>query len=613
MKNFKSKEFNELYKLEEQIDYIDNHRMQKVNFNEIIENKYLSGTFIEKYKDDLSDIISQYPYLTNRFVKKYKKTLNLNESIIYRNYLNEFIEENIEINHLVLQKQTLSEKKLLEEYSFDIEEKEIIRTQVLSEDYILKTKDIRRVSWNLLSEYQEMSKEFILTYKDKINFDYLSTQNLSEDIIKEFEDELDWNILVLNTDLSEEMIKKNYDKINNKQDILERQVLSEKFFENHLSDELTMSDILRTQKVSEKFLIINMDEVNWITDSTNISKNVELSDNFMNVYSNEIDWMVISEYQKLSDGFIEKHIDKIDWGLLSEYQNLSDYILDKYSVKVDWEKYSNNNELSEKDILKYEEYFTSIKNTRRMFSEEEIKEENFVFEGVKIANGKLLSESFISEYIEYVNLQSMIKTKMFSDSFIDRHVDIVGWSLVSKYQKMSKEFIEQHMNDINWYELSINKNINIDILKHFKDKLDLRFIYDNLENYETKLNLNNKIKNEKTTFLKKKKLVLKSKIYFKLYKIFNGNEKEISKDYGVESKLFLNKNEKWLRNNINILNKKYVNKSFDFIERREKREERVLFLKQKRKEKKIEIEKKRKRKEILKTIVNKSDDLTIVF
>ena len=82
----------------------------------------------------------------------------------------------------------------MEEYK-DVINKHIdwnsISTEQLSEDFIRKFQD--KVDWSLISACQTLSESFIREFQDKVDWNCISScQVLSENFIREFEDKVDW-------------------------------------------------------------------------------------------------------------------------------------------------------------------------------------------------------------------------------------------------------------------------------------------------------------------------------------------------------------------------------------------------------------------------------------
>ena len=88
---------------------------------------------------------------------------------------------------------------------------------------------------------------------------------------------------------------------------------------------------------------------NWLA----ISRNLNLTEEFIEQHADEIDWYYISIYQKLSEKFIEKHVEEVYWYLVSIYQKLSEEFIERHAGEVDWNRISMYQKLSEKFIEKH--------------------------------------------------------------------------------------------------------------------------------------------------------------------------------------------------------------------------------------------------------------------
>ncbi len=52
------------------------------------------------------------------------------------------------------------------------------------------------INWNWISQYQDLSEEFINKYYDKVNWDNISKyQTLSEKFIEEYRDYVNWDLI----------------------------------------------------------------------------------------------------------------------------------------------------------------------------------------------------------------------------------------------------------------------------------------------------------------------------------------------------------------------------------------------------------------------------------
>ena len=83
-------------------------------------------------------------------------------------------------------------------------------------------------------------------------------------------------------------------------------------------------------QLSEAFIEIHLDKVNW----EYLSDYQKLSESFMEKYQDKLDWLHVSYSQKLSESFIEKFKDKLEWYHISSQQNLSDVFIKKHYEKL---------------------------------------------------------------------------------------------------------------------------------------------------------------------------------------------------------------------------------------------------------------------------------------
>lgn len=77
---------------------------------------------------------------------------------------------------------------------------------------------------------------------------------------------------------------------------------------------------------------------NNTADWSNVSKNYNLSEEFIDQYSGRLDWYYISYYQKLSQYTIEKYKHLVSWRVISQCQKLSEAFIykNKDHIRYDW-------------------------------------------------------------------------------------------------------------------------------------------------------------------------------------------------------------------------------------------------------------------------------------
>lgn len=119
----------------------------------------------------------------------------------------------VELVKLGIQDKKIDEKYFRDNindiHDFDI----ILYDNQFSEDFLREFQE--QFDWNCISETQNMSESFIREFKDKICWFWVSGDDMmSEDFIIEMKDYVDWNRISKNQKLSEKFVIKYYDKIN---------------------------------------------------------------------------------------------------------------------------------------------------------------------------------------------------------------------------------------------------------------------------------------------------------------------------------------------------------------------------------------------------------------
>jgi hypothetical protein len=167
----------------------------------------------------------------------------------------------------------------------DKREDEAIEKNGTIEPLFLKTKD-PIIRDNIKNEIQNIIKEYelncsIIEFRKIDNwYNFSNYKYLSEDFIREFQDEVSWTTISIN------------------------------------------------QKLSEPFIKEFQYKVNW----EYISRYQKLSEDFIREFKDKVDWTYISKYQNLSEAFIREFKDKVNWEIISEYQNLVVIVAKKENI-----------------------------------------------------------------------------------------------------------------------------------------------------------------------------------------------------------------------------------------------------------------------------------------
>ncbi len=170
------------------------------------------------------------------------------------------------------------------------------------------------IDWRWVSLYQTLTKEFIIKYKSRIHFEYLSkNKKLTPDVINEFIDDLDLSEVLKNVNEYFKFTPESILKL----------------------PSYKVDTILTKYRLDDDILNIIIDNYGFsCCCKNNISKCQTLSESFMTKHSNKLNWNHISRYQKLSLSFIEANSKLIRWDELSYNKNLTTDIVTKYRQQL---------------------------------------------------------------------------------------------------------------------------------------------------------------------------------------------------------------------------------------------------------------------------------------
>jgi hypothetical protein len=218
--------------------------------------------------------------------------------------------------------------------------------------------------------------------------------------------------------------------------------IPEKFNFHKLCLKENLEELQFTHKTFDNLFEISINSwVDIIIDNEN-----ELSEEFIELYKNKIDWYIICIYQKFSDKFIERNYKNIQWDTLVIHKNISKYILNKFSDNINWELYSTNPYLNEYIIDIYHDKFNwnilQLKNSSNKFIQKYIKKINWT-------NITFDDLNRYSLYKDYVDWEMLSYHKTLTEDFIIKHEKELSWESISGHQKLSSEFIKKYKHKLN--------------------------------------------------------------------------------------------------------------------------------------------------------------------
>ena len=176
---------------------------------------------------------------------------------------------------------------------------------------------------------------------------YLS-HDIDENVIRENEDQFDWNFLSsCQSGFSEEFL-------------------------NEYKEKLNINTITFRFQLSKDFIRENIEILNWRT----ISYTQSLSEEFIDEFEDRIDWEYLSMNSYLTKDMIRKYKDKLNWSHICAKQNLGPEFMEEMEEYLDWEIVSMFQEMPYSFIMKYKDKL-NMENILRyhylVFPEEELK------------------------------------------------------------------------------------------------------------------------------------------------------------------------------------------------------------------------------------------------
>ena len=215
--------------------------------------------------------------------------------------------------------------------------------------------------WDNISSHQKLSLEFVVKFKDKIDWRSLLRNrkiNKVDEILELSLEFLDIREICKLTDyIPESFFNENIEKIpsHNFSFIYQKLKLDESFIRKNISF-LDMQLISASQELNENFIADFEHIVNWEM----ISRHQILSEDFIRKYKNKVHWDEISQYQKLSESFIREFKNKLYWYSITKNQSLTEDFIIEFEKKIIWSNVYAHQKLSNSFIEKYKQKYVYL-------------------------------------------------------------------------------------------------------------------------------------------------------------------------------------------------------------------------------------------------------------
>lgn len=162
---------------------------------------------------------------------------------------------------------------------------------------------------------------------------------------------------------------------------------------------------------------------------------------------------------------LEAIYDKLDWDIISRLASLKETDIEAAHGYLKWEKLNclNQDHISERFILDNIEriQLTTI-NFYRKFSESALdKHFDRLFNAKCLYND--LSDEFIEKYADKIGYNSLAITQNLSEAFVDKHIMKFNVDTLCSYHLFSKKLVLKHIDYLNLKLIAVNSNRSLSV------------------------------------------------------------------------------------------------------------------------------------------------------
>jgi len=421
-------------------------------------------------------------FIDNKLFSNIKKTFSMQEKYNRVDFYNKTSSEE-QIQYI--------DNNLIESLDF----KDVIQSPYISLKtikYILINKLVDKNDssfFSSLSNLNIIDEEFIIDFSEYLNFNVLtinydfSEEFLYEHINTDISKNLNYQKVAEFQTLSEKIIKK-YHNNSNSEITIEYQELSEKFINENIEiNGKTLSLILEHQNVSEEFLEIHISK--FTDNDFNIVSKNNLSNNFIQIHQNDLDLMNLLKSDnelstELAVEMIEKNINNINFDDLAKNYKLPLEFIKKY-----FKKFKLNTLLFSQELNS--EYLESIISLLE-------DEDDYYINGFNLISiHQDLPETFIKKHLKYFEYNDIVENQTLSEDFIIQNENVLIDNTLIMNKKLSEEFIIKFNNKFSDYFLLKYQDLSNELIStilnnfyfnnkdEFKKSLSITLKYQNLD------------------------------------------------------------------------------------------------------------------------------------
>lgn len=216
---------------------------------------------------------------------------------------------------------------------------EIISEQILTETFLNKFQN--NILWfYIFKNHKNYNIEFLKFHKNKVNMQFLSMCELTDEFIRNFFYDIfsdytkDYYIF---NNLSLELLKEFESEID--WDIVSKFQIPKTQFLLEFKNSINWYILCRNHNLSMEQIKIFQDYVDWnYISEQNVYNNIK----FIEQFKTKLNWYKVSRYFNLNSNTIEKFNKYLIWPEVSNFQNLDYYLISKFENKIDWSRFSAN-------------------------------------------------------------------------------------------------------------------------------------------------------------------------------------------------------------------------------------------------------------------------------
>lgn len=402
------------------------HRLTPADWHSL-SSKTLDDDFIIDFKDKISWMVVSYNSLSKRVINECKDYLNW--------YLLSFSMP-IDIEYI---------KEIKDNINWNaFSRRDDITDDIIDEFY-------NYLDWNIISEYYDnIDEDFIRVYQHFVDWEMISFRcRMSEDFIEEFSDKVIWTTIARKR-LSEQFIKKHYEKLSSSSFLFIVNEVSESFLSSILTPNL-----LFKQRLSDKFIIDNFDKINWTNLSTynNFSTTILVQFHQYIIFDDLI-MLSISDRPDIYEMIAKTNfIDNVAWSNWLIYSGVSERFIRAFINQIDWLYLNSVRYLSVEFLREFKERIIWDKMTRHV----------------------IINVEFLTEFKKFIDwsffTQDVVKKDLNLVRLFEEYVD---WDIVSSCQRIFEdvEFVEHYKDKLNWRIISCSLIIPEKNIKQFSSYVD---------------------------------------------------------------------------------------------------------------------------------------------